>query len=99
MATTKTAAQKNVNSKESMKTNNKGAMTQADIDRAFKKAGEDFAKQKKVKVKIPKVYRPKMGQTITVGVNGVIAILEIDKEYHLPESFNEVLQNTLDSFE
>lgn len=57
------------------------------LEAELAKAKAAFAKEKLVKVSIPKVLQSGIGQTLFVSVNGVFVNIPVDgKEYEIPET-------------
>jgi hypothetical protein len=66
---------------------NQSTVTDKDLQKQVKAAGDAFGGEKKVKVSIPTALKPLLGPTLPIGVNGVFVVIPTDgEEYEINET-------------
>lgn len=86
-------ANTNVNSTKAMTGRKKSS---AELNAEVATAQKAFSGEKKVKVSVPKVLQPQLGNNLFIGVNGVSVNIPVDgEEYEIPETLAKHVKDYL----
>lgn len=65
------------------------------LDEERKKAAQVLGEQKQVEVHIPAYLKPRLGNTVPVGINGAVIHVPVGEKVKIPESMAKVLNESL----
>lgn len=71
-------------------------ISEKDLQGQVNKAAEKLGKEALVEVSIPKNLKPKIGETLPIGINGSFVVLPVDGTKHkIPKTLADHLQDYL----
>ena len=72
-------------------------VTDKELNEQIAKLGEEFKKEKKRKVTIPKALEKNIGPTLEVGINGVFLVVPVGQQVEIPETFADHVQDVINN--
>lgn len=73
-------------------------VSEKDLQKQVVEAAEKLGKQALVEVSIPKALKPRIGETLPIGINGAFVTLPVDGTKHkIPKALANQLQKVLNN--